>query len=137
MRFGAYLKTKRKQKNITQEELASVMGVSSVFIHQVETSKVDAPSYERCEKISEVLGVEVDEVWNVAKRERLTRFMAKEGISNGDLEVLAEAERILVKLYRTLDKDTKKDFSGMVYMLLRRAESKDVQEILNEFMKCA
>lgn len=137
MRFGEYLKTKRKQKNITQEELASVMGVSSVFIHQVETSKVDAPSYERCEKMSEVLEVEVDEVWNVAKRERLTRFMAKEGISNGDLEVLAEAERILVKLYRTLDKDTKKDFGGMVYMLLRRAENKDVQEILNEFMKCA
>lgn len=137
MRFGEYLKAKRKQKSITQEELANIMGVSSVFIHQMETSKVDAPSFERCEMISRVLDVTAEDVWNIAKKERLKRFMEREGIGQDDLELLTEVERVLMKLYRSLDEDTRKDFGGMVYMLLRRAENKDVQELLEEFMKCA
>jgi len=44
---------------------------------------------------------------------------------------------MLIKLYRSLDDDMKRDFSGMIYMLLRRAENEGVQEILEEFMKCA
>ena len=39
MRFGDYLKSKRKQRNITQEDLARSLNVSSVFIHQLETGK--------------------------------------------------------------------------------------------------
>ena len=31
MRFGDYLKSKRKQRNITQEDLARSLDVSSVF----------------------------------------------------------------------------------------------------------
>ncbi|MCH8028490.1 MAG: helix-turn-helix transcriptional regulator [Candidatus Dadabacteria bacterium] len=137
MRFGEYLKNKRKVKNITQEELARTLGVSSVYIHQLEKAKVDAPSLERCEKIAMVLDVPADETWNIAKKERMRRFMDREGISEKDLEVLTEAERLLIKLYRSLDDDTKRDFGGMVYMLLRRAESEGLQEILEEFMKCA
>ncbi len=137
MRFGDYLKSKRKEKSITQEELARVLGVSSVFIHQLETSKVDAPSWERCRKLAAVLDVPVEEIWNISKMERLRKFMEREGIDGDNLEVLSDSERALVKLYRSLDKDTKRDFGGMIYMLLRRAEDKGVQKILEEFMKCA
>jgi len=35
MRFSEYLKDKRKQNNITQENLARSLNVSSVFIHQL------------------------------------------------------------------------------------------------------
>jgi len=137
MRFGEYLKSKRKQRSITQEELAKVLGVSSVFIHQLETAKVDAPSWRRCEKIANILEIPVEEIWNISKRERLRRFMEREGMDDHSLEVLSDSERSLVKLYRTLDGDTRRDFSGMIYMLLRRAQNKGVQEILEEFMKCA
>lgn len=137
MRFGEYLKSKRKQRSITQEELAKVLGVSSVFIHQLETAKVDAPSWGRCEKIANMLEIPVEEIWNISKRERLRRFMEREGMDDHSLEVLSDSERSLVKLYRTLDGDTRRDFSGMIYMLLRRAQNKGVQEILEEFMKCA
>lgn len=137
MRFGDYLKNKRRQKNITQEDLARALGVSSVFIHQLETGKVDAPSLERCQQIAEILEIPIDELWNVAKKERLARFMEREGISEDDFEVLTEAERILIKLYRILDGDTRRDFGGMVYMLLRRFQNEGVQEILEEFIKCA
>ncbi|HEX9830869.1 MAG TPA: helix-turn-helix transcriptional regulator [Thermodesulfobacteriota bacterium] len=137
MRFGDYLKNKRKQKGITQEDMARTLSVSSVFIHQLETGKVDAPSMERCQQIADVLGVQMDELWNVARKERLKRFMEREGIYEDDREVLTEVERMLIKLYRTLDEDMRRDFGGMIYMLLRRSQNEGVQEILEEFMKCA
>lgn len=137
MKFGEYLKSKRKLKNITQEEMSRHLGVSSVFVHQLETGKVDAPSWDRCKTIAEVLNVPVNEAWNLAKKERLKRFMEREGITDNELDVLSEPERLLMKLYRNLDVDTKKDFGGMIYMLLRRVESKGVQELLEEYMKCA
>lgn len=137
MRFGDYLKNKRRQKNITQEDLARALGVSSVFIHQLETGKVDAPSLERCNQIADILEVTIDELRNVAKKERLRRFMEREGITEDDFEVLTEGERTLIKLYRSLDEDSRRDFGGMVYMLLRHSQDEGIQEILEEFMKCA
>ena len=66
MRFGDYLKSKRKQRNITQEDLARSLNVSSVFVHQLETGKVDAPSLERCQQISSILKVTIEELWTIA-----------------------------------------------------------------------
>ena len=137
MNFGIYLKNKRKQRNITQENLARALSVSSVFIHQLETGKVDAPSLERCQQMADILELKIEELWNVARNERLNRFMERESIFEDNLEILNEAERMLIKLYRALDDDMKHDFNGMIYMLLRREENEGVQEILEEFMKCA
>ena len=137
MNFGIFLKNKRKQRNITQEDLARALKVSSVFVHQLETGKVDAPSLERCQQLAFILGIDWNEIWNVARKERLKRFMVREGIYDNDIEILSEGEKLLIKLYRSLDDDTRKDFSGMIYMLLRRTEDESVQEILEEFMKCA
>ena len=138
MRFGDYLKSKRKHKNITQEDLARSLDVSSVFIHQLETGKVDAPSIDRCHQIAAILEVEIEELWTVAKKERLNRFMEKEEISQESFEVLTDAEKALINLYRSLDSDMRKDFGGMIFMLLRHSQDEGIQEILEEFMeKCA
>lgn len=138
MRFGDYLKSKRKQRNITQEELARSLEVSSVFVHQLETGKVDAPSIERCQQMAVVLEIEVDELWTVARKERLKRFMEKEDIEQESFEVLTETEKALINLYRSLDNDMRRDFGGMIFMLLRHTKDQGVQEILEEFMKkCA
>ena len=138
MRFGDYLKSKRKQRNITQEELARSLKVSSVFVHQLETGKVDAPSIERCQQMAVVLEIEIDELWTVARKERLKRFMEKEEIEQESFEVLTETEKALINLYRSLDNDMRRDFGGMIFMLLRRTKDQGVQEILEEFMKkCA
>ena len=138
MRFGDYLKSKRKQKNITQEELARNLEVSSVFVHQLETGKVDAPSIERCQQMATILEVEIEELWTVAKKERLKRFMEKEDIEQDSFEVLTDAEKALINLYRSLDSDMRRDFGGMIFMLLRHTKDQGVQEILEEFMKkCA
>lgn len=138
MRFGDYLKSKRKQRNITQEELARSLEVSSVFVHQLETGKVDAPSIDRCNQMAVILEIEIEELWNVAKRERLKRFMEKEDIEQDSFEVLTDSEKALINLYRSLDNDMRRDFGGMIFMLLRHTKDQGVQEILEEFMKkCA
>jgi transcriptional regulator with XRE-family HTH domain len=137
MKFGIYLKNRRKQKSITQEDLARALNVSSVFIHQLETGKVDAPSLERCQQMADILGLKFEELWNVARNERLNKFMEREGIFQDAIQVLTESEKMLVRLYRTLDSEMRRDFTGMIYMLLRRSENDNVQEILEEFMKCA
>jgi transcriptional regulator with XRE-family HTH domain len=137
MKFGIYLKNRRKQKSITQEDLARALNVSSVFIHQLETGKVDAPSLERCQQMADILGLNFEELWNVARNERLNKFMEREGIFQDAVQVLTESEKMLVRLYRTLDSEMRRDFTGMIYMLLRRSENDNVQEILEEFMKCA
>jgi transcriptional regulator with XRE-family HTH domain len=137
MKFGIYLKNRRKQKNITQEDLARALNVSSVFVHQLETGKVDAPSLERCQQMADILGLKFEELWNVARNERLNKFMEREGIFQDAVQVLTESEKMLVRLYRTLDSEMRRDFTGMIYMLLRRSENDNVQEILEEFMKCA
>lgn len=137
MKFGIYLKNRRKQKSITQEDLARALNVSSVFIHQLETGKVDAPSLERCQQMADILGLKFEELWNVARNERLNKFMEREGIFQDAVQVLTESEKMLVRLYRTLDSEMRRDFTGMIYMLLRRSENDNVQEILEEFMKCA
>ncbi len=137
MRFGDYLKRIRKKKKITQENLARSLDVSSVYIHQLETGKVDAPSFDRCQQISSILGIKVEEIWSVSRAERLKRFIEKESISEQELEVLTNEEKMLVKLYRSLDGEIKKDFAGMVFMLLRHSQDKDLRKILEEFVKCA
>ncbi len=138
MRFGDYLKSKRKQRNITQEELARSLEVSSVFVHQLETGKVDAPSIERCQQMAVVLEIEIDELWTVARKERLKRFMEKEEIEQENFEVLTDTEKVLINLYRSLDNDMRRDFGGMIFMLFRHTKDQGVQEILEEFMKkCA
>ncbi len=137
MRFGDYLKSIRKRKKITQENLARSLDVSSVYIHQLETGKVDAPSFDRCQQISSILEVKVEEIWSVSRAERLKRFIEKEDISEQELEVLTNEEKMLVKLYRSLDGEIKKDFTGMVFMLLRHSQDKKLRKILEEFVKCA
>ncbi len=137
MKFGDYLKRIRKRKKITQENLARSLEVSSVYIHQLETGKVDAPSFDRCRQISSILGVKIEEIWSVSRAERLKRFIEKEAISEQELEVLTNEEKMLLKLYRSLDGEIKKDFAGMVFMLLRHSQDKNLRKILEEFVKCA
>ena len=122
MKFGDYLKSKRKQRNITQEELARNLEVSSVFVHQLETGKVDAPSIERCQQMAVILDLEIDELWSVARKERLKRFMEKEEIEQESFEVLTDSEKALINLYRSLDSDMRRDFGGMIFMLLRHTK---------------
>jgi len=61
--FAQRLKTLRRQKGMTQEDLAQASGLSVNFIRAVEQG-INAPSFESLEAIAGALGVEVRELFD-------------------------------------------------------------------------
>ncbi len=147
MKFSAFLRTLRKRGGLTQEDLARALGVSNAYIHQLETGKIDAPTEERCRQLAHVLGVSADEIWDVARRERLIRFVRREGIDPEEMasEAPAEAElpaessltvqeRSLIELVRRMDDQTRRHFNDTVFMLLRFVDDAEIREHLRQYI---
>jgi len=61
-RFGRRLRQIRRQKDLTQEQLAEAVGVSVEFISNIERG-ISAPSFETLEKLTAVLQVPVHELF--------------------------------------------------------------------------
>jgi len=147
VKIGSYLRAKRKDAGLTQEELARNLKVSNTYIHQLETGKIDAPTERRCRQLAGVLNVDPEEIWGIARRERLERYAERTGLeANNDLdifngevngEVLSSAEKALVKLYRQLDDETRREFNSLVIMLFRHIQKEEVQVHLQEYLRCA
>ena len=138
--FASFLKKFRKKRKITQEQLATSINVSTVYIHQLETAKVDAPSKEKCEAIADALNVETELVWNAAKEQKLLRFLKKENITNNLNEPITSSEKLLLDLFRNLSDDVRKDFVGLIYMLLKsdkRISDKRVLASIEKLSKTA
>lgn len=150
MKFGKYLKVRRKDAELTQEDLARNLKVSNTYIHQLETGKIDAPTERRCRQLASVLGVSPDELWEIARKERLSRYAERTGLEmdvddvdkeiiNGqvDGEPLNPGEKALVNLYRNLDPETRKEFNSLIVMLFRHIPKKEIQANLREYLRCA
>jgi transcriptional regulator with XRE-family HTH domain len=133
-KFGKYLKNQRKLKKVTQEVLASRLGVSTVYIHQLETAKVDAPSKDKCYKIANALKISPEDVWSNAKDHKLLRFLNKENIISSIDEPITSSEKLLLDLFRNLDLDVRKDFIGMIFMLLK-SDKRVTSEVLDKVTK--
>lgn len=54
--FGKRVRQLRRQKDLTQEELAELVGVSAEFISNLERG-INAPSFDTLERIAEALDV--------------------------------------------------------------------------------
>lgn len=59
-RFGKRLRKIRRNKDLTQEQLAEAVGVSVDFIGNIERGK-SAPSFPTIEKLAEVLQVPIED----------------------------------------------------------------------------
>jgi len=57
-RFGKRLRYIRRDKDLTQEQLAEAVGISVEFLSNLERG-VNAPSFETIEKLASVLKVRV------------------------------------------------------------------------------
>lgn len=62
-KFGARLRTLRRQAGMTQEDLASAAGISVDFLSLIERG-INAPSFESIEKLSLALDKPVQELFN-------------------------------------------------------------------------
>lgn len=58
-----YIKKIRKEKNITQEQLANVLGLQRSVISKYENGMID-PSVSQAKKIADILGVSLFELLN-------------------------------------------------------------------------
>jgi len=76
--FGAFLKEKRKEKNLTQKELAKLLNVSESTVSKWETN-VAHPDITLLSRLSEILGVSERELItaSIDKRARAEKAQAK------------------------------------------------------------
>lgn len=61
--FAKRLKTRRIEKQLTQEELAEITGLSTSFISSMERG-INAPSFETLESIAKALDVSVKDLFD-------------------------------------------------------------------------
>ena len=132
---GSFLKETRKSKKVTQEQLALSLNVSTVYVHQLETAKVDAPDKSKCTTIAKTLKIDSDLVWNKAKEQKLLRFLNKENIVNNLDEPITYSEKLLLDLFRNLSDEVRKDFIGMIYMLLKSDKRISDEKVLSSIEK--
>jgi HTH-type transcriptional regulator, competence development regulator len=66
--FGKLLRARRLACGFGLREFASLVGVSSTYISQVEQENIDPPTAERVSKIAQILGENPDEWISLAGR---------------------------------------------------------------------
>jgi transcriptional regulator with XRE-family HTH domain len=79
VRFGPYLKRVRLGAGLTQLELAKKCGLSSAYVTQLETGRIEPPTRKVCYCLARALGLHGDEVWKQAFIARAERWLKKEG----------------------------------------------------------
>ena len=57
--FGKRLRRIRRSKDLTQEQLADMVGVSTEFISNIERG-INAPSFDTLERIADTLNMQVN-----------------------------------------------------------------------------
>jgi transcriptional regulator with XRE-family HTH domain len=72
IRFGKRLRQVRRERDLTQEQLAEAVGVSAEAVSNFERG-VHAPSFETLEKLSEALRVTVHELFLFPQEGQLSR----------------------------------------------------------------
>ncbi len=68
MSFGAYLRSLRRQKRLSQKELADKVGIDHTYLSKIETETLPPPSEKNIKKIAQVLGVSEDELLVLASK---------------------------------------------------------------------
>ena len=96
---------------------------------------MDAPNKSKCSLIAETLNIDPDLVWNKAKEQKLLRFLNKEQIINNLDEPVTYSEKLLIDLYRNLSDEVRKDFIGMIYMLLKSDKRISDEKVLSSIEK--
>ncbi|WP_081825605.1 helix-turn-helix domain-containing protein [Bacillus sp. UNC41MFS5] len=66
MSFGKYLKVKREEKNLSMNKLGELVGITAMYISQLESGKRNNPSIEVLHKLSKSLEVPNEELMEAA-----------------------------------------------------------------------
>ena len=66
MEFGQRLRNLRKQKNLSQRDLAARVGIDFTYLSKIEGGRLDPPSEVIIQRIAQVLEADEDELINLA-----------------------------------------------------------------------
>lgn len=110
--FPAILKALRKQKSVTQIQLANALGVSPGNVGDWETGK-SCPSYLALKGLADFFEVSADVLLGIRTVEELPR----------DGEPLGEKEAELIAAVRTLDRRDREELFDLAKFKLQRKSS--------------
>jgi len=106
--FGKTLREKRLERGFGLREFATMVGVSSTYISQLEQENIDPPTAERASKIAELLGENSDAWIALAGRvpDDLERIIHKQPL--GFPELLREAENLTPEQLKKITEQVRK-----------------------------
>lgn len=108
MKFGEYLANKRKEREMSLRMLAKELDVSPTYLSDVENNRRNALSYEKLNKIIEILKLDEEEqkiLYDLAGEAKDEIPADVENFVNGNVEVIA----LLRKMKKEMDGDKKKN----------------------------
>jgi transcriptional regulator with XRE-family HTH domain len=71
MTFGERIRQLRKEKKLTQQELADMVGINFTYLSKIENDKIESsefPSEETIKKLAKALEASADELFLMAKK---------------------------------------------------------------------
>lgn len=123
IRFGAFMRQKREEKEIGLREMAKIIGVSPTYVSKVERDEFPPPAEDKVRKIAEILDIDVDELLALAGK-----------VSSDLSEIIREKPRELAALLRTTKGMTANDVAN----LAREAQRlKEVQVLCKHLDRAA
>ena len=108
MKFGEYLANKRKEREMSLRMLAKELDVSPTYLSDVENNRRNALSYEKLNKIIEILKIDEEEqkiLYDLAGEAKDEIPADVENFVNGNVEVIA----LLRKMKKEMDGDKKNE----------------------------
>ncbi len=108
MKFGEYLANKRKEREMSLRMLAKELDVSPTYLSDVENNRRNALSYEKLNKIIEILKLDEEEqkiLYDLAGEAKDEIPADVENFVNGNVEVIA----LLRKMKKKMDGDKKNE----------------------------
>jgi transcriptional regulator with XRE-family HTH domain len=98
--IGLRIKKLRLSKDISQERLAEIMGISPKYLSNIERGK-ENPTLDIFMKLANALKVEVSEVFNYSheKSSKELRQMVLDLIKDGDVDQLKLLARVAEAIY--------------------------------------
>lgn len=116
MEFGQRLRDLRKQKNLSQRDLAAQVGIDFTYLSKIEGGRMDPPSEGIIRRIAQVLDADENELINLAGKvpKRLKAVLEESPQAVELLRVLSE-RKLPDETYRRmlhLAREAEPDSSG-------------------------
>jgi transcriptional regulator with XRE-family HTH domain len=91
--FAQQVRDRRKQENLSQEELATQVGISRNYLSQIERGQATNLSWQLRDKLSSILGLKLEEETAIAQSdelpESLLEFAKSAKLPPDDVQMLA------------------------------------------------